>query len=195
MWDRSDILARFGSLQVWLRAGERAPHKPLLALYALGRAVRGDDRLIPFSRIEEPLKRLLRDFGPVRKVLHPEYPFWRLRNDGVWEVLCDESALEPGGDAAPSRGELIRRSARGGFVQEIYDAVRREPGLASEVAHLLLNAHFPDSVHEDLLFATGLDGSQPIPRRGRDPAFRARVLTAYDRRCAICGFDVRLGDV
>ncbi len=27
----------------------------------------------------------------------------------------------------------------------------------------------------------------------RDPAFRERVLRAYERRCAICGFDVRLG--
>ena len=32
-------------------------------------------------------------------------------------------------------------------------------------------------------------------RRPRDPAFRQRVLTAYERRCAVCGFDVRLGDV
>src|SRR5262245_17661462 len=31
--------------------------------------------------------------------------------------------------------------------------------------------------------------------RKRDPAFRQRVLTAYDWRCAVCGFDVRLGSV
>jgi putative restriction endonuclease len=29
----------------------------------------------------------------------------------------------------------------------------------------------------------------------RDPKFRQRVLTAYEYRCAVCGFDVRLGSV
>jgi len=29
----------------------------------------------------------------------------------------------------------------------------------------------------------------------RDPAFRSRVLTAYEYRSAICGFDVRLGSL
>jgi putative restriction endonuclease len=32
-------------------------------------------------------------------------------------------------------------------------------------------------------------------RRPRDPAFRERVLKAYEYWCAVCGFDVRLGNV
>jgi putative restriction endonuclease len=34
---RDDILARFAGLNVWSRGGQRAPHKPLLFLYPLGR--------------------------------------------------------------------------------------------------------------------------------------------------------------
>ena len=30
-------------------------------------------------------------------------------------------------------------------------------------------------------------------RQRRDPNFRANVLRAYEYRCAVCGFDVRLG--
>jgi hypothetical protein len=30
------------------------------------------------------------------------------------------------------------------------------------------------------------------PTRRRDPSFRERVLKAYEYRCAVCGFDVRL---
>jgi putative restriction endonuclease len=30
-------------------------------------------------------------------------------------------------------------------------------------------------------------------RRARDPAFREAVLRAYERRCAVCGYDGRLG--
>jgi len=36
--------------------------------------------------LEPDLERLLFEFGPPRKAYHPEYPFWRLQNDGVWEV-------------------------------------------------------------------------------------------------------------
>jgi putative restriction endonuclease len=46
------------------------------------------------------------------------------------------------------------------------------------------------------LAAVGLDLDAPKPgARKRDPQFRQRVLTAYEYRCAVCGFDVRLGSV
>ena len=31
--------------------------------------------------------------------------------------------------------------------------------------------------------------------RRRDPCFRQRILKAYEYRCAVCGFDVRLGSI
>src|SRR6185503_19127739 len=48
---------------------------------------------------------------------------------------------------------------------------------------------------QDILDAVGLDLSltETVTRRKRDPAFRGRVLTAYEYACAVCGFDVRLG--
>jgi putative restriction endonuclease len=39
-----EIRERFNSITVWKRGGERAPHKPLLALYAIGRVLRGLSR-------------------------------------------------------------------------------------------------------------------------------------------------------
>ena len=38
-----------------------------------------------------------------------------------------------------------------------------------------------------------LNLTETVTRRKRDPAFRARILTAYEYACAVCGFDVRLG--
>ncbi len=66
-----------------------------------------------------------------------------------------------------------------------------ESSLVRRLAHILLDAHFPESVHEDILDATGL-GDLPPESGRRDPAFRERVLVAYEWRCAICSFDVRL---
>jgi putative restriction endonuclease len=81
-----ELLQRFQNLNVWRRRDERAPHKPLLILLALGRLESGGQRLTPFDQIEEKLARLLEEFGPPRKSPHPELPFYHLTNDGVWEI-------------------------------------------------------------------------------------------------------------
>jgi hypothetical protein len=44
--DPDEIRDRFNSITVWKKGGERAPHKPLLAIYAIGRALRGDARYL-----------------------------------------------------------------------------------------------------------------------------------------------------
>ena len=80
------LLQRFQNLNVWRRRGERAPHKPLLILLALGRLQSSDQRLMPFDQIEETLAGLLEEFGPPRTSPHPELPFYHLKNDGVWEI-------------------------------------------------------------------------------------------------------------
>ena len=58
----------------------------------------------------------------------------------------------------------------------------------------MLDAHFPASIHEDILQAVGIELTLKSPgRRKRSPNFRANILKAYEYRCAVCGFDVRLG--
>lgn len=91
----AELLDAVEHLRPWKRGGQRAPHKPLLLLLALGRAQRGEPRLVPFVDVEYLLSSLLARFGPSRRSHHPEYPFWRLQNDGLWEI--------PGGEALPRR--------------------------------------------------------------------------------------------
>ena len=50
--ERDEIIQKFASINVWKKGDERAPHKPLLILYALGKCSRGEDRFIPFSQID-----------------------------------------------------------------------------------------------------------------------------------------------
>jgi hypothetical protein len=71
------------------QGGQRAPHKPLLVLYALGRWSQGNQADIPVKDIDRDLTLLLKEFGPPRQSYHPEYPFWRLQNDGAWQVRAD----------------------------------------------------------------------------------------------------------
>lgn len=193
----TEILDRFASLQVWQRGGERAPHKPLLVLLALGRLLRSGQRLLPFHEVDEALGHLLREFGPARRTVHPEYPFWRLQNDGVWQVRSDGPMRVREGNSDPLRTELLALGAQGGFTHDVADVLEPNHRLALAVAQTVLDAHFPASLHGDILNAVGLAGLAEevavVSRRPRDPGFRMRVLTAYEHRCAVCGFDVRMG--
>jgi putative restriction endonuclease len=190
------VLHLFDHLNVWSRGDQRAPHKPLLVLYALGRWSRGDTEEIPFRDVGRDLTNLLKEFGPPRRSYHPEYPFWRLQNDGVWVVHAAGPLTPRTGHTDPRKSDLLAHSATGAFSEEVKAALRACPGLVTEIASRLLEHHFPESIYSDILAAVGLTlGKDPVPVRKRDPQFRQRVLIAYEFRCAVCGFDVRLGSV
>jgi putative restriction endonuclease len=193
---RDAVLGLFDRLNVWSRRDQRAPHKPLLVLYALGRWTRGQPADIPFRQADADLTALLKEFGPPSRSYRPEDPFWRLQNDGVWVVHAAGPLQLCQGQTDAKKSELLAKDATGGFSPEVQAALRADPGLASEIAGRLLESHFPESIHPDILAAVGLSlGTNKATAKRRDPQFRQRVLTAYEYRCAVCGSDVRLGSV
>ena len=188
------ILQRFETLRQWGSGGERAPHKPLLVLYAIGKLLRGEDRLISYADdIEENLKNLLREFGPRRDHYNPQFPFWRLQNDGIWEVSdADRIRLTDSGDAYIT--DLRNYNVSGGFNETISEQLQNDSELTFEIVHSLLDAHFPPSLHEDILQAVDIElPLHAFDTRTRTSNFRKNVLRAYEYKCAICGFDVKLG--
>jgi putative restriction endonuclease len=192
--DSEDVLRRFDDLTVWKQGGQRAPHKPLLVLYALGLWQRGRAE-VTFREAEPALKALLQEFGPPRRSDHPEQPFWRLQRDGVWAVGAPAGLPLKTGDTIPRAAALRAPEVRAGFSGDVRAALAADPGLVAAIAGRVLGRHFPESLHQDILDAVGLTPQTTPARPGRDPDFRRRVLTAYEYRCAVCGFDVRLGTV
>ncbi len=209
-----ELQSLFANLKVWHAQGWRAPNKPLLALWAIGRCLRNKERLAPYDQIARELEVLLRRFGPPRKRVNPDLPFWHLRRDGVWEVPQADRITETLSGHAHI-GSLRRERAQGGFPAEVFLALRQDKVTALDIAYSLLDAHFPDTLHDDILRATGINTDQPEPaardsrgkarqgtardfeqvwRRSRDPAFSKAVLDAYGERCAVCAFSVRLHD-
>ena len=185
----------FGGLGVWSRGDQRAPHKPLLVIYALARWVGGDRSDLPFGDVNRDLTGLLKEFGPPRKSQHPEYPFWRLQTDGVWVVRASGGLRTRESNSDVPKGELLAHDARAGFSDEVKAPLSSDPGLAARIATLLLDRHFPESIHSEILSSVGLSLVEVAADRKRNLAFRQKVLTAYEWRCAVCGFDVRLGTV
>lgn len=195
----NDIEQRFEKLNVWSRDGERAPHKPLLVLLALAAFSRGQQQL-RFADCEKPLDALLREFGPTRKAYHPEYPFWRLTKDALWELEADGPLRPRASNSDPTRVSLRKADARGHFPADVTRALASDPALVGRIAARVLDGHFPETLHEDILQAVGLTPStqqqwETVQRRRRDPEFRAAVLMAYQYRCAVCGLDLRLGSL
>ncbi|MBU0654337.1 MAG: HNH endonuclease [Gammaproteobacteria bacterium] len=190
-----ELLTRIASLNVWKKGDQRAPHKPLLLLLALARINTDQPRLIPFSAIEGKLAKLLEDFGPSRASYYPELPFWHLQSDQIWDFPHTADVLTQSGSV--SRKYLRDHQVQAGFTQEVYDLLKATPDLIEQAAMQLLEENFPPSMHQDILDEVGLD-FEVIPqystqkRARRDPTFRRRVLEAYDYRCAICSFSVRM---
>ena len=190
----TDILDRLTSVTVWTRGTRRAPHKPLLLLLALARCSRGEPREIPYREVDQQLGALLREFGPPSKSFHPEYPFWRLQNDGIWLVRDADNLALRTGHSDVRKSELMRTNVSGGLKPDIYLALQKDHKLLVEVAGAILDTHFPPSMHGDILSAVGLKLERSLSSRAkRDPAFRERILRAYERSCAVCGFNLRLG--
>lgn len=201
---RAEILALFEKIRVFQRNEQRAVHKPLLVLFNLGRIARGEPRMVEYAQADAPLKQLLIEFGPSSSPNSRHYPFWHLATGSqgkLWDLDGPPRILDRAPGATPNMGELRESHVKGGFPAELDAVLRSDTALIGEIARRILAAHFPDSLHPDILQAVGLQtddlSSVPMtePGRRRDPAFRDRVLRAYEYRCCVCGFDLRIGTV
>lgn len=182
-----ELIKRLNQLSIWEKGDQRAPHKPLLILFAISEIQKGKPRLIPYSEARGKLKELLMEFGPLRKSYHPEQPFVRLVNDGIWDLSS------PINISKFTNKQLIDDEISAGFKPEVYDLFKKDIQLQKKVAEMVLQSHFPETIHEDILDCIGLDFSIR-KKSNRDSKFREKVLKAYEYRCAVCGFNVRLGN-
>lgn len=195
--DAAGFIERLADIKLWKQGDTRAPHKPLLLLLVLSRLARGDDRVVRFADMEERLRDLIREYGPTRKSYHPEFPFWHLMSDGIWEIPnkadIDRLRFERVNVDSPTAADLRKAGAAGGLPEPIWNDLRRNPVLTRTAVQTILNCHFPETMHEDLLtelgLASGAPAASPDRKAGRAPDFRDLVLNAYLNRCAICGFN------
>jgi putative restriction endonuclease len=176
-----EILSRFAAVRQHVRHGIVAPNKPLTLLWALGRVELGEERLTPFSEAEPELQEWLGEYAGPGTVA--SYAFWRLQNDGIWEVVSTGDLPPRSGDKEP-RITALREHAAGGFTKDVYERLVANPDLRYEAAQLL-----------ERQIGWGPPEDPPSgPRRRyrtvrqqvRDARFRHLVLAAHGPRCAAC---------
>lgn len=193
---REEFFKKIGSIKTWKRGGQRAPHKPLLLLFALGRILNSRKRFLTYEEIEPRLKELLCNFGTPRNSLHPEAPFSHLCTDGLWEVQGAENLPRTASGTFHIRA-LRSQKVQAGLPAAVHELLLARPALALEAAQEILKSHFPLSLHEEIRDAVSIPFAWEVrdqPQKARAPGFRRNVLREYQRRCAVCDFDVRLGD-
>ena len=190
-----DLLDKLGRLNVCLSGDRRAPHKPLLLLLALSRVQRGLEPGFEFNDAEQALLPLLRDYAPPVQHRHqPELPYWHLRSDNLWEVEGAEAMPRQMG-GFPKMGAL--RRSRASMPRWALDLLHADPALVAQAAQLLLDKHFPETLHESIARDVGLALDLPEAPvtsglRPRDATFAREVLRAYEHRCAVTGFRAAL---
>ena len=179
------ILKLFKNISVWQRGDERAPHKPLLLLYALAKLWQGQ-RWLLFEEINKDVRVLLQKFGPPRNT-SPIYPFQHLANDGLWEYY-------PTKPEHFRVGDLVKKRIAGGFPKPVFTYLKKDTVLRKQVILELLRSHFPTSLHEQILESIGLEIDPKTEPEEKISVFEQRVLKVYDYRCALCGFNVKIGN-
>jgi putative restriction endonuclease len=146
---------RLLAIATFQRHGQRAVHKPLLLLDALGRYAQGSGRLIPFAEFALDLPQMAALIGQGSVNFHTEMPFWRLQADGIWEVEHAATVkANKSGDVAPK--VLLSRGIRGGLIEPLYDDFHTNPALLQDAALALLQEFFHPNEHGRLLRAIGL---------------------------------------
>jgi putative restriction endonuclease len=150
------IIITFEKINIWHRRNEHAPHKPLLLLLALARLLKGNPRLEEFRSYEEVMRNLLAKYSPARRSIHPEYPFWRLQGDGLWEVVPKDGLRVRKSNKDPLKSELLERKVRGGFTEQVWLALKDDPNLVKEIARLLVRTHFPETLASSVFLDVGL---------------------------------------
>ncbi|MFE7973556.1 HNH endonuclease [Streptomyces shenzhenensis] len=169
-------------------SGAPALYKPITLLWAMGRALRGEPRLLPWSATEEALADLLARHGVRGEKQRPDYPIASLHREGLW-TLHDYA-----GDATTAHGDgKVRRwfaenQPRGGLPEPVYDLFRHSALTRLAVIDELLGTFFDDLDPAPLLADVGLEGvdvgSSPRPTESSPEQW---LLTAaeYERGCRL----------
>jgi putative restriction endonuclease len=179
----------------WSRSDQRAPNKPITMVYVLSQYLLDHEQFFLYEEgFHKEVQDLLKRFGPHRSVYHPEYPFWRLKNDGFWTVNNDQECKSRKSNTDPSKTELIKHGVTAGFNDEAYAVLKGNDQLVIELIERILNESFPESIASDIATQLGVESTVRNVHK-RDPNFRKEVLRAYNYQCAVCGYDLKMDDV
>ena len=171
------------------RSGKRAPYKPLLLLWLIGRVANGQGTTVSFAHAEGDVNQLLRAHAVAETTPQAKNPFVYLASDDeLWSVRTSA------GEDVREMPQRIRENTR--FLREHaigrlaprFVAALNDPQLRDRLVSELLRSEFPETLHESILAEVGLAQHVRLTSAPRDPKFQRVVPMAYEFRCSFCDF-------
>jgi len=95
---------------------------------------------------------MLSTYSPSNGRQSPDYPFWHLRSDGLWEIPGVKGM--PTGTNKPSLTAM--RELKGGFPDDVQSFLSAHPAAIQDLARAILSQHFPETLHQDILDEVGM---------------------------------------
>ena len=146
----NSVFDQFKAVRVYKEAGKPSLHKPVLLLYALSQCYQGQNRLIPFSVVDQVFNEFFYKFSLVGLPSNSHYPFGKLENDGIWEVIGSE-LLNRTSAGHLFKKELLIKNISGGFVSEVFDALIKDKHLTLRIINYILTTYFDKDFHKKYL--------------------------------------------
>ena len=132
----AQIIELFTGINCAPVAGGFAPHKPILLLLVLNKLIVNHKNNFEFAALEPDLKKLLEKYGSNNASNTRNEPFWRLKNDGIWDVIAPIELLQQ--QNTPSPNQLIACNAAGLLKSYIYRELLGNSQLIDQIARAVL---------------------------------------------------------
>ncbi|MEV4337933.1 HNH endonuclease signature motif containing protein [Streptomyces sp. NPDC049590] len=174
-------------------AGRPALYKPITLLWAMGRALRDEPRLLAWTETEQALAALLGRHGAHGEKQRPDYPVASLCRDGIWTLPDHIGDVPTAHGDAKLRRWFAEHRPRGGLAEPVYDLFRHSAVTRLAVLDGLLGTFFDGLDPAPLLADVGLaeldqeEAAPAEPAQGEQgrPEPWLSLAAEYERGCRL----------
>ena len=130
-------------------------HQAILLLWAIGRAGKGEDRLVRWKDARPLLVPHFAALGREGSRATPEYPFVALTTSPIWEIPDADDDIPPAHQSLPLRW-LNLHNPHGGLARGVYTLLAADPAARAAVAQRIVDRFFADDKAKEALALAGV---------------------------------------
>jgi predicted restriction endonuclease len=145
----SEILKLFSSINCAKLGDGYAPHKPILILLLLERILNGHNNNFTFAELNNDLKKWLEKYGSNNASNTRNEPFWRLKNDGIWDISAPAELISQ--SSTPTPNQLIEANVSAQLRRDLYQGIRNNPEIIAEIAKSIVTQFVTEPLQSSLL--------------------------------------------
>ncbi|MER7913923.1 HNH endonuclease signature motif containing protein [Streptomyces sp. NPDC096068] len=154
--DTDRLVGRIAKLRVATTAGGPRLYQPITLLWAIGRALRGEPRLLSWEETAAALRKLLESHGLRGERPRPDYPVLALHRAGLWSLEEHTGGVPSAhGDAALLRWFAEQRPT-GGLAEPVYALLAGSGRARVAVIEAIVDRFFDGVDEVPLLTEVGL---------------------------------------